>query len=38
MTFLPIQRSERGWSVLGIGCEVTDLYDGGRPASGSGAP
>jgi PAS domain-containing protein len=37
MTFLPIQRSERGWSVLGIGCDVTDLYDGGRSqASGSG--
>lgn len=27
MSFLPFHRSERGWSVLGVGCDVTDLYE-----------
>ena len=29
MSFLPFHRSERGWSVLGVGCDVTDLYEQG---------
>lgn len=29
MSFLPFHRSDRGWSVLGIGCDVTDLYEQG---------
>jgi hypothetical protein len=29
MSFVPFHRSERGWSVLGIGCDVTDLYERG---------
>lgn len=32
MSFLPFDRSERGWSVLGIGCDVTDLYQQGAAA------
>ena len=29
MSFVPLHRSERGWSVFGVGCDVTDIYEQG---------